>query len=92
MMTQTYIIARGSSTCFIHREGVNSAVLDLADRPLLTSFGYRRDVNCGGRSNEQQDDAALNNGSGFFDDRISSWICERHKDNVDRSQRQKPLI
>ncbi|KAK5656652.1 hypothetical protein OQA88_4632 [Cercophora sp. LCS_1] len=32
--------------------------------------------NCGGRAYTNQNDAKLQDGNGFFNDRISSWKCE----------------
>ncbi|KAK4654112.1 hypothetical protein QC762_401167 [Podospora pseudocomata] len=33
--------------------------------------------NCEGKEYKNQDDADLTDGNGFFDDRITSWFCER---------------
>ncbi|KAK0665411.1 hypothetical protein QBC41DRAFT_379663 [Cercophora samala] len=33
-------------------------------------------VNCQGKEYKNQDDADLRDGNGFFDDRITSWLCE----------------
>ncbi|KAK4207188.1 hypothetical protein QBC37DRAFT_380357 [Rhypophila decipiens] len=46
------------------------------------------DIDCGGSSDDKQENDNLNNGDGYFNDRISSWNCER-RDPRDKMDNEK---